>query len=84
MESTTILGFIGGVLTTVSFFPQVIKTWETRSTKDFSLGMLVLLCAGLLVWTIYGFLINSLPIVLTNAISLILSLIILALKLKHK
>lgn len=84
MESTTILGLIGGALTTVSFFPQVIKTWETRSTKDFSLGMLALLCAGLLVWTIYGFLIASLPIVLTNAISLILSLIMLALKLKHK
>nr|WP_256386478.1 PQ-loop domain-containing transporter [Hydrocoleum sp. CS-953] len=30
------LGLLAGSLTTISFLPQVIKTWRTRSTKDIS------------------------------------------------
>lgn len=60
MDTITLLGLIGGALTTVAFFPQVMRTWKTRSTGDFSLGMLMLLTVGIFIWAVYGFLIDSL------------------------
>ena len=84
MDSTTLLGFIGGALTTISFLPQVIKTWKTRSTSDVSLWMFLLLCIGIIIWIIYGFLINSLPVIFANLISFILTSIILVFKIRYK
>lgn len=84
MDSTTILGLVAGALTTVSFVPQVVKTWKTRSAKDVSVWMFTLLCAGIFFWIIYGFLIRSLPVILTNIVTLILASIVLALKVRYK
>lgn len=83
MDYVTILGLIGGTLTTASFFPQVIKAWKTKSMGDVSIGMFLILTAGLLVWDIYGFLIGSLPVVAANTVSFILSVIILVFKVKY-
>jgi len=78
----TLLGLIAGVLTTVAFVPQVLKTWTTRSTKDISLGMFLTFCVGVFLWVVYGFLINSLPMILANSITLLLALIIVYFKLR--
>ncbi len=80
---TTIIGFLAAALTTVSYFPQVAKTLRTRETKDLSLLMYVILSAGLCLWFIYGVLLNELPIIIANGITFVLSLTILALKIKH-
>ena len=71
-------------MTTASFFPQVVKTWKTRSTKDVSLVMFLLLSVGIFIWIVYGIKIGSLPVVVANSISLVFSLIILTLKLIYK
>ena len=84
LHSVEILGFVAGALTTVSFVPQVIKTWRTRSTADISLGMFALFCAGLVLWTLYGLALGSLPIVLWNAITLLLAGTILFFKLRFR
>ncbi|MBI5560381.1 MAG: SemiSWEET transporter [Deltaproteobacteria bacterium] len=84
MNSTTLLGLVAGALTTVSFLPQVLKTWRTRSTGDFSFGMLTLLSAGILVWIGYGFLIDSLPVILANIVTFALLSVILAFKIIYK
>lgn len=82
MMSAEILGFIAGALTTISFVPQVVKTWRTRSTADISLGMFALFCAGLVLWTLYGIALGSWPIVIWNAITLVLAGTILIFKLR--
>ncbi|MDP2688640.1 MAG: SemiSWEET transporter [Deltaproteobacteria bacterium] len=84
MDSVTILGLIGGALTTSSFFPQVIKAWKTKSTGDVSIGMFLLLAAGIFIWTIYGFMIGSLPVIAANIISFILSVTVIAFKVIYK
>jgi len=84
IDSTTLIGLFGGTLTTIAFFPQLIKTWKTRSARDFSLCMLILLTIGVLIWGIYGLLIGSFPLILTNTITFILSLIILMFKIRYK
>ena len=78
------IGFLAGALTTVSFLPQVVKAWRSRSTADISLTMFVLFCAGLVLWTAYGIVIGSHPIVAWNAITLLLAGTILVLKLRYK
>jgi MtN3 and saliva related transmembrane protein len=83
MDSVTLLGLAAGTLTTVSFFPQLIKTWKSRSTKDISLGMYVAFCSGILLWLIYGLLIDSVPVIAANAVTLVIACLILFLKLKH-
>lgn len=84
MNSIAILGYVAGTLTTVAFLPQVIQTWKTKSTKDISLGMFISFCTGVFLWLIYGFLIESSPVIVTNLATFLLAMIILLLKIKYK
>lgn len=84
MNSTAILGYVAGTLTTIAFLPQVIQTWKTKSTKDISLGMFVSFCTGVFLWLIYGILIDSYPVIIANVATLALAMIILSLKIKYK
>jgi MtN3 and saliva related transmembrane protein len=60
------LGFFAGILTVVSFLPQVIRTWRTHRTHDLSLGMFALLVTASSLWIIYGIVIEDWPVILTN------------------
>jgi MtN3 and saliva related transmembrane protein len=80
---TTVVGLLAAAFTTVSYLPQVMKTLRTRHTKDISLLMYIVLAAGLFLWFVYGLLVKDLPIIIANAITFLLSLTILVLKIKH-
>lgn len=84
MNLTEILGLIAGFLTTMSFIPQVVKTWRSRSARDLSLVMFLLYCVGVFLWMIYGVMIDQLPVILWNIITLILASVILFFKIKFK
>ena len=83
MSGVTILGILAGTLTTISFAPQAIKAWRTRRTRDVSLGMFAILCAGTVLWITYGVLTRDLPISLANSVTFVLASSILLLKIKH-
>jgi len=83
MESITYVGLVAGTLTTISFLPQAIKTWKTKSTKDISLAMFLCFCLGVILWLFYGFYTDNLPVFLTNFATLILASSILVCKLKY-
>jgi len=78
------IGTVAGAFTTVSFLPQVIRVWKTRSTRDLSLVMFLLFVAGLILWLIYGVLVHSWPVIIANCVTLVLALIILTFKLIYK
>jgi MtN3 and saliva related transmembrane protein len=84
MHSTKILGLVAGLLSTISFVPQVVKTWRSRSAKDLSLVMFLLYCAGVFLWMIYGIMIDELPVILWNIITLVLASVILFFNVKFK
>ncbi len=84
MDTGNTLGLIAGTLTTAAFVPQVVKTWRTRSTHDISLVMFALFSTGLVLWLVYGVMIGSLPIVVSNIVTLALALTILFFKLRYK
>lgn len=82
MNTTTMLGYFAGFLTTISFLPQVVKTWKTRSASDLSLGMFSVFSVGVFCWLVYGFLLQEMPMIFWNAATLVLIMIILFMKLK--
>lgn len=75
------IGLAAGALTTLSFLPQALKVWRTRSTRDLSLGMYMAFTAGVALWLAYGILLHAWPIILANAITLALAGLILLYKL---
>lgn len=80
MEST--IGYIAAICTTIAFIPQAIKVYKSKHTRDISIGMFLLMNAGLFFWLVYGILILSYPIILANAITIIFALYILFMKIK--
>jgi len=83
VEMITILGLLAGALTTISFIPQVMKTWKFKETKDISLLMYIIFFTGILLWFSYGILIDNTPIIVANGISLVLVFIVLLLKIRY-
>jgi MtN3 and saliva related transmembrane protein len=82
MDTITLIGFIAGGLTTLSFLPQVVKTARSRSARDLSESMLLVFLIGLVLWTIYGLQVGSLPIIAANVITIVLVAAILAMKVR--
>ena len=77
-----LLGGVAGVLTTLSFVPQVIKTWRTRKADDISLGMLLLFSLGVALWGVYGVIIGAAPVIVANGVTLVLAFVMVILKLR--
>jgi MtN3 and saliva related transmembrane protein len=84
MEITNIIGVMAGILTTISFLPQVVRSWRTRDLSGVSLTMYSLFVLGVALWLAYGILLGSIPIILANAVTLVLAGFVLILKLNHK
>jgi MtN3 and saliva related transmembrane protein len=83
MELMTYVGLVAGILTTISFLPQAIKTWQTKSTKDISLSMFLSFCVGVILWIIYGFYTKNIPVFVSNSATFMLAFSILVCKLKY-
>ncbi len=79
-----IVGLIAGVLTTIAYLPQVRKTWKTKSVKELSLSMYIVMFIGVMLWLSYGILIHSISIILANIVTGILTSILIYFKLKYK
>jgi MtN3 and saliva related transmembrane protein len=77
---TELIGTLAATLTTLSFLPQVAKTWQTRSAADFSWIWLIAFAAGLALWLVYGIALVSLPLIAANGITLSLVLVIASVK----
>ncbi|KAA1243188.1 SemiSWEET family sugar transporter [Aquimarina sp. RZ0] len=84
IESVEVLGLLAAVLTTASFLPQVYRTWKTKSVESLSLSMLIIFEAGVLCWLVYGFLIDSLPVMLANFVTAISGFLLLYFKFRYK
>jgi len=84
MDSITIIGLVAAIFTTIALFPQLMKVWRTKSTKDISTGMFSLYCGGVLLWFVYGVFLNDFPIIIANSLAFIQGVVILVFKAKYK
>lgn len=81
MHWNDLIGYCAASLTTISFVPQAWLTFRTRDTSGISLGMYSVLTLGVALWLTYGLVLQAWPVVVANAITLVLALSILAMKL---
>lgn len=84
MDYITVIGLLAGAFTTIAFFPQLMKVWKTKSTKDISLVMFSLFCSGIFLWFAYGILTENPPVIIANFFVFIQAFIILIFKVKYK
>lgn len=84
MSLVPLTGYVAATLSTLSFLPQVWKTWKSRSARDLSLGMLGFFSVGVFLWLVYGLAIGAMPVIVANALTLVLTLALVAMKLTFK
>jgi MtN3 and saliva related transmembrane protein len=82
MDSRTVVEVIGAgaaICSTTSFLPQLVKLFKQRSAEAVSIRMYILTVSAFALWTVYGFMLKSWPLMASNVISLGLSSAILVL-----
>jgi len=84
MNWIEIAGHIGAFLSSVTFIPQVYRVWKTRSAKDLSLAMMVIVFTSTIIWLVYGIALNLWPVILANTIICVLSLMLIYFKVTFK
>lgn len=84
MDFVSFIGLLAGILTTLAFIPQVIKVVQTKSTNDISLAMFAIFILGVFCWIVYGVLLKTPPLIISNSLVLVMALIILGYKLRYK
>ncbi|NBS18459.1 MAG: hypothetical protein EBS74_01550 [Flavobacteriia bacterium] len=72
-----IIGLIAAILTTFAFIPQVIRIWKKRTSGGVSITMYVIMFLGICTWFVYGTLIDSFAVMVANALSGVLQLLII-------
>lgn len=77
-----LIGYLAATLTTISFVPQAWLVWRTRRAENLSLAMYLVFATGVALWLVYGLWIGSWPVVIANAITLMLAGFILVMKLR--
>ncbi|MCX7306723.1 MAG: SemiSWEET transporter [Afipia sp.] len=78
-----LIGAAGAVLTTICWLPQAVRVVRTKDTHAISLATNLIFATGILLWLIYGIAIGNWPLIVANAISMIFTLVIILMKLRH-
>jgi MtN3 and saliva related transmembrane protein len=77
MDWIEMVGLTGSALSSITFVPQVLQAWRTKSVGDLSLSMMVIVTLSTVVWLVYGIGRNAVPVIICNAIIFVLSLLLI-------
>jgi len=86
MDIVTAVGLVAATFTTISLFPQLLKSWKTRfkPSKDSTIASFsMLFCIGIFMWLIYGIWKHDLPMIVANTLSFMQGLIILIIQVRR-
>jgi MtN3 and saliva related transmembrane protein len=83
METHDLLGYAAACMTTVSFAPQAWHTWRSKDVSGISLPMYSIFTAGVALWLAYGIASGDVPVLVANAVTLVLAAAVLAMKLRY-
>lgn len=82
MSWIDVAGYAAAFCTTAAYVSQALRAWKTRSCKDVSLKMLMLLMTGFALWLLFGLYRSEYSIVGANGVSFLLAAVILFVKLR--
>ena len=83
MTFTSIIGSLAAIVIVIGYLPQTIRTVRTRSTDDIAMGSFLLLLLGSMLWVVYGFLIEDVPLVVANGLASIMSGTVFVIKMSN-
>lgn len=83
MDASDILGYLAAFLTSVSFVPQVWRTFRTRDVSGISLRMYSVFTLGVAVWLAYGIVLGEVPMMIANGLTLVLACAVLVMRLRY-
>jgi MtN3 and saliva related transmembrane protein len=83
MSIEILVSAVAATLTTAAFVPQAMHIIRYKETRAISLLMYVSFATGVALWLVFGAMIGNWPIMVSNAITLMLALAIIAMKLKY-
>lgn len=84
MNYIDLIGYLGSFLTSITFIPQVYKTWKTKSVGDLSLTMMLIVVTSCIVWLVYAIALMLWPVIIANGIIGILSLMLIYFKFAYQ
>lgn len=80
MNLANIVGTLAALCSMASFIPQILKIWRERDASAVSLRMYLVTVTGFILWSAYGAMTGSWPVMASNLVCLGLSATILLLK----
>ncbi|MES2647686.1 MAG: SemiSWEET family transporter [Bacteroidota bacterium] len=84
MDWIELTGHIGSILSSITFIPQVYKVYKTKSAKDLSLTMMLIVLSSTIIWLVYGIGKELLPVIICNTIICLLSMLLIYFKFSFK
>ncbi|MEM6360052.1 MAG: SemiSWEET family transporter [Bacteroidota bacterium] len=84
MDGIELVGHFGALLSSITFIPQVYKTWQSKSVSDLSLVMMLIVFTSTIVWLVYGVSLNLWPVIVANSIICFLSVLLIYFKFSFK
>ena len=86
MNIVTVVGLVAATFTTLSLFPQLLKSWRTRGKPpaDSTIATYsVLFCVGIFLWLVYGISLGDLPMIVANSLSFMQGVIIMVIQVRR-
>jgi MtN3 and saliva related transmembrane protein len=71
------IGIAAGIFTAASLLPQLYKIIKEKKANDISIIALLVLFMGIGLWITYGYLIQDLPLIITNIVSLTINILVI-------
>lgn len=84
IEILAILAIITGVISSLAYFMQIYKMHKRKSSADISLNAYLVWFFSSVIWLFYGLAINDFPLIITLAIGLIGTIIVIILYFVYK
>ncbi len=80
---TDAVGFTAAACIAANMLPQIWKSWKTKQVEDVSIAMILLVSIGSFLWMIYGILIMSVPVIVSDSLGTLTGLVLFGIKLKY-
>lgn len=71
------IGLLAGLLGMVAWIPQIYRIWIKKKADGISLPTFSIISLALILWLVYGIIIRSVSLIISNTITLILILFVL-------
>ena len=83
MNVSLIIGYLASICMICGYLPQAIATIRTRQTDGIAMPTFLALGAGSVLFVVQGLLLDNMPLVITNVITTVCSVIIFGIKIHN-